>query len=431
LGLIEKRIPQEITLKMLGRFTRYLERRWAFREHVARLRDNRKNSQVPTSSVFLTVFLAHAIRLGSFHGAEQQLRIPRRWERWVGERKPSADTLGYALGRMDLDPLRKWLGDLCQEAKRKKVFQRMYPDIHWIWAMDGIETYCSRKLHCPACLVREITVNGEKVHEYYHREVVLHLVGVKPAFPLDIESLLPGDTEVDAALRLIARWRKQAPRLFDLFTLDAFYLQAPFAKRVLNSGYGFQAVLKNETRDLYQDVEGLLRKGPAGEKISVGGRQAEVWDFRDLSTWPQLGSPVRVVRSLEKYEERHHAPRASREKWETIKKESDWRWAVILPNGENPPPDLTCHWGHARWNEESAFMDLTRYWHVDHSYHHHPVARLACLLILFLAFIYTAIFFSRNLKAALRAGMTRLHLARLLADDLAYSGLESFWAQPP
>lgn len=219
--------------------------------------------------------------------------------------------------------------------------------------------------------------------------------------------------------------------MFDLFTMDAFYLQAPFAKQVLSLGYGFQAVLKNETRDLYQDVEGLLRQKPASEKFDVAGRQVEVWDFQNLSTWPQMGRPVRVVRSLEKYEQRHHAPRARVEKWETVKKESDWRWAVILPNGGNPPPDLTRQWGHARWNEESCFMDLTQNWHLDHSYHHHPVARLACLLILFLAFIYTAIFFSRNLKPAFWGGMTRLHFARLLADDLASSGLKSFWAQPP
>jgi hypothetical protein len=339
--------------------------------------------------------------------------------------------LGYALERFDLDPLREWLVQLCQQAKRKKVFQRLYPDIHWIWALDGIETYCSRKLHCDTCLVREITVNGEKVQEYYHREVVLHLVGVKPAFPLDAEPMLAGDTEVDAAQRLIERWHKRAPRLFDLFTMDAFYLQAPFAKQVLDLGYGFQAVLKDETRDLYQDVEGLLRQEPAIEQIGVNNRQVGIWDFRNLSTWPQLGRPVRVVRTLEKYEERQHAPRAGKEKWMIVKKESDWRWALAFPNGETPPPDLTRQWGHARWNEESGFADLTQNWHLDHSYHHHPVARMACLLILFLTFILSAIFFMRNLKPAFRKGMTRLHLARLLADDLAKVGLESFWAQPP
>lgn len=417
---------------MLSRFSRYLERRWGFKEHVARLHDTRHNSHIPTSSIFLTVFLAQAIRLGSFNGAEQQLRIPGRWERWVGSRKPSADTLGYALERFDLDSLREWLGELCQEAKRKKVFQRLYPDIHWTWALDGIETYCSRKLHCPMCLVREITVNGEKVQEYYHREVVLHLVGVKPAFPLDAEPMLQGETEVDAALRLIARWHKLAPRLFDLFTMDAFYLQAPCVTEILNSGYGVQAVLKNETRDLYKDVDGLLRTEPASDKIEVDGRQVKLWDFQDLNTWPQLGQPVRVVRSLEEYAERRHAPRGSEMKWEIVKKESDWRWALVFPHGEKPPTCLTRQWGHARWDEETrGFAELTQHWHLNHSYHHHPVARLACLLILFLAFIYSAIFFARNLKPAFREGMTRLHLARLLADDLAKVGLESFWAQPP
>lgn len=347
--------------------------------------------------------------------------------------KPSADTLGYSLERFDLDPLRKWLAQACQEAKRKKVFERLYPDIHWIWAIDGVENYCSRKLHCPTCLVREITVNGETIAEYYHREVVLQLVGVKPAFTLDAEPMLAGETEVDAALRLIRRWHELAPRLFDLFTMDAFYLQAPFVKEVLALGYGVQIVLKDEKRDLYKDVEGLLPKERAVQKITVGGRQVELWDIRDLGTWPQLERPVRVVRSLEKYEVRQHQARASTEgKWKVIEKESDWRWVVIFPDGKTPPPDLARQWGHARWDEETrGFGELTAHWHLDHSFHHHPVARLACLLILFLAFILTTLFFSRNLKPAIRQGKSRLHLAGLLADDLIRGGWKSFWARPP
>lgn len=418
---------------MTGRFARYLERRWDFIDHVARLRDTRKQSKIPTSAVFLTVFLTEAMRLGSFNAAEEQLHIPGRWEPWVGAQKPSADTLGYSLERFDLNPLREWLGELCQEAKRKKVFQRLYPDVHWIWALDGIETYCSRNLHCPTCLVREITVNEEKVQEYYHREVVLHLVGVKPAFPLDAEPILSGETEVDAALRLVQRWHELAPRLFDLFTMDAFYMQAPGVKKILDLGYGVQAVLKDEKRELYKDVEGLLRKEHAIEKITVDGRQVGLWDLRDLETWAQLGMPVRVVRSLETWQERQHQPRGSVEgKWKVIDKESDWRWVVIFPDGKMPPPDLTRRWGHARWDEETrGFGELTKHWHLDHSYHHHPIARMACLLILFLAFILTTIFFSRNLKPAIRKGKSRLHLAMLLADDLIRGGWKSFWAQPP
>ena len=244
-----------------------------------------------------------------------------------------------------MEPLRDWLCRLCQSAKRKKVFQRLYADSYWVWALDGIETYSSRKLHCPACLVREITVGGEKVQEYYHREVVLQLVGVKPAFPLDAEPMLAGETEIDAALRLVRRWHKRAPRLFDVFTVDAFYLKAPFVKEITGLGYGVQAVLKDETRNLYQDVDGLLRKEPAAQNIVVGKRRAALWDFRDMETWPQLGQSVRVVRSLERYTERHHQPRGSSQgKWEVVEKESDWRWVVVFPDGKMPPPELIRQW---------------------------------------------------------------------------------------
>lgn len=419
---------------MLSRFARYIERRWSFVDHVGTLGDSRQNSQIPTANVFLTVFLTHVLRLGSFNGAEQQLRMPNRWETWAGSPKPSADTLAYALERFELDPLREWLCLLCQQAKRRKVFQRLYPDIHWLWALDGIETYCSRKVHCAQCLVREITVNEEKVEEYYHRDVVLHLVGATPAFPLDIEPLLAGETEVDAALRLIERWHARASRLFDAFTVDAFYLQAPFVKKVLDMGYGVMAVLKDEKRDLYKDVEGLLVKERPAETITVDGRTVELWDFQDMSTWPQLGRAVRVVRSLERYQERQHRRRGDDGgPWITIEKESDWRWAAVFPDEKMPPRDLIRRWGHARWDEETrGFCELTKHWHLDHSFHHHPIARLACFLILFLAFILTAIFFYRNLKPAIRAGMTRLHLARLLADGLV-QGVVSFWrkARPP
>ena len=89
-------------------------------------------------------------------------------------------------------------------------------------------------------------------------------------------------------------------------------------------------------------------------------------------------------------------------------------------------------WAHSRWDEETrGFGELTQHWHLDHSYHHHPTARLACLLILFLAFVLTTIFFARNLKPAARQGKSRLHLAHLLNDDLVRGGFESFWDQPP
>ena len=264
--------------------------------------------------------------------------------------------------------------------------------------------------------------------EYYHREVVLQLVGVTPACILDEEAILPGETEVAAGVRLLERFHKRMPRFLDVVTLDAFYLQAPFAQKVLALGYILEIILKQENRDLYQDAEGLF-KITKSEKVTLGvNGAAEVWDVKGVSSWSQLGRPVRVVRELKEYRKRERVAK----NWVERQVIEDWRWAVIAPNGQQPPTDLIRRWGHARWDEETrGFGELTKHWHLDHCYHHHPTAMLVCRLILYLAFFLTAIFFERNLKPALRAGKTHLHLAHLLADDLIRNGLESFWAQPP
>jgi len=412
---------------VLRRFAGYLERRWRFRDLLGTIRDSRRNPEIPASAVFLSVFGMHALRLGSFNELEAQLRMPSRWESWVGLRKPSADTLGYALDRFDLQVPREMLAKVAGEFKRKKALRRLYPDLYWVGAVDGIETYKSRKRCCPECCIRHIEVAGELVKEYYHRYVALQLVGVSPALILDAEPLGPGETEVHAALRLLKRVKERLPRFIDVLTLDAFYLQAPFVKQALELGYGVAIVLKQEARDLYQDVEGLLKTTQPETLTTVAGT-ISLWDFKDLRSWESLDRPVRVVRSLEQKSLRERIGG----QWVERTLTQDWRWAVVFPDAQQPAAEKIRQWGHARWDEETrGFGELTKHWHLDHCYHHHPTAMLACLLILFLAFVLTTVFFTRNLKAPLRQGRSRLHLARLLYDDLVRGGLESYWAQPP
>ena len=69
---------------MLSRFARYIERRWEFSGRIAKLRDSRQARQISTSVIFLTVFLTHVTRLGSFNGTKQQLSVPGLWDPWVG-----------------------------------------------------------------------------------------------------------------------------------------------------------------------------------------------------------------------------------------------------------------------------------------------------------------------------------------------------------
>lgn len=413
---------------MLARLARYLERRWDFRDVADRVRDARQRPGVGSRAVFLSIFGMHALRLGSFNTLEAELNVPQRWDPWVGARKPSADTLGYALDRFDLAPLRDALARAGKQAKRGKVFRRTYPDLHWAAALDGIETYASRKRCCPQCLTRKVTVGGAELTEYYHRQVALQMIGLTPALILDAEPLEPGDTEVSAGLRLLERVRGTLPRFIDVLSLDAFYLQAPFVSRALELGYALVIVLKQEDRDLYQDAQGLFAKRAPDQTLALLGGQAQLWDETGLSSWPTLGRPVRVVRSLEHKRKRERVAR----QWTEREITEDWRWAVVFPDQRQPPAELVRRWGHARWDEETrGFGELTQRWHLDHCYRHHPAAMLACLLILFLAFFLTTVFFDRNLKPPLRKGRTRLFLARLLADDLARAKFAPFWSRPP
>ncbi len=415
---------------MIGRFARYAEQRWDFLDIVGSVRDSRQNSRVPTSAVFLSVFGMQAVRLGSINGLEQQLQIPKRWDPWVGPIKPSADTVAYALERTDPEPLRRGLARVATLAKRKKAFRRLYRDGYWVGALDGIETYTSKKGCCSTCCQRNVGTEKDPIIEYYHREVVLQMVGVTPACVLDEEPVLSGETETTAAVRLLERFHARMPRFLDILTMDAFYLQAPFAKRALDLGYGLVTILKQENRDLYQDADGLFKVMPSETLALLDGTgTAEVWDVKGLTSWSQLGRPVRVVRELKKYIKRERVAK----KWVEREVIEDWRWAVVFPDdAQQPPADLIRCWGHARWDEETrGFGELTKHWHLDHCYHHHPVAMLAIRLILYLAFFLTTLFFQRNLKPAITAGKTRLHLAGLLADAFVRGGMDSFWEKPP
>jgi hypothetical protein len=413
---------------VLARFAKYLDRTWEFQDLLVHVHDGRQKPRIPARPVWLSEFGMHAMRLGSHHALGQQLKMPARWEPWVGEIKPSIRTCERSLEVCDLQGQREMIVLVGQDSKRKKTFHRLYEDKHWVAAIDGLEPYCSFKRCCPECLTREVTVGNAKVTQYYHRYVVLQLVGVTPVLPLDIEPLLRGDTETSAGLRLLRRFTQRCPRFLDAVTMDAFYLQAPFVLEALQFGLILLVVLKQENRELYRDAEGIRKITPSHTLHAVD-KVSEVWDLEGLTSWESLGLPVRVVASLEKQTRQE---RIAGEKKERID-ERDWQWAVIAPKGAEPiPSELVIRWGHARWDEETrGFGELTRYWELDHNYHHHPQAMLANLMILFLAFFLTTVFFDRNLKAPLREDQTRLHLSQLFMDDLVLQEQTSFWAQPP
>lgn len=409
---------------LLRRFSAYLHQRLGFRQLVAGLHDARLLPQIPTRNVWLSVFGMYVLRLRSFNALEQELRVGKRWEAWVGSRKPSADTIGRVVAKMSPDELRQVLSAIHRSAWRRKAIHQRPGESYRVVAVDGHELGASRARCCPECLVREITVGDKTVLEYYHRVVVAQWVGVTPPGILDLERIKPNEGEVVAARRLLERVLGQHARLIDVISADALYLEAPFCTLVLDAGKHLVVVMKQERRDLYQDAQ-RLRSLVEPQILVDGPRTTRLWDIPDLSSFTTLDRPVRVVWAEEETLKRKIVGGKAQE----VLEKGTWIWVTDLPAATVPAAKIQL-WGHDRWDlENRGFNELSSLWHLDHYFIHDPTAIEILLLTLAIAFVTTYLFYARNLKAPARRHLTRLAMAARLADDLVLLRGASVW--PP
>ena len=353
-------------------------------------------------------------RLGSLN-AWEQLKQTSCCRTWLAEEPASADTLGRVFAQLDADGLRAGLRHVYDRLKRNKAL----PD-HQGWAvavLDGHESSASYLRCCPGCLRRTLhTASGDRI-QYYHRQVTLMLLprasSDRPPLRLllDAEPQRVGEDEVTTALRLLERALLAYPRAFDLLLADALYATSPFFNFLWLRGKHVLTVLKDERRDLYQDVTGMFGQ-TSPRQGSYRKRQCCWWDFSDLLSWPQVQSPVRVVRSQESYSIRRQLDGQS------VLQTSDWLWVTTLPATQASTQQVV-HFGHQRWDIENyGFNELVIGWDADHVFKHDPRAIECFLLVAFLAYNIFHAFLLLNIKPQIRKGRTATFWARLIAAEL-------------
>jgi hypothetical protein len=403
------------TIKVLRRLIAYSEKIFRFsRDVVAPISDRRTEPRISTAAVVKSATVLFWARLGSIN-AWEQLGKSSFWLRWLGEPAFSADSLGRVHALLDANGLRQGIHLLYERLKRNKAL----PDIHGLGVvvLDGHESHASYLRHCPGCLQR--TIHGEKGDriQYYHRQVTLMLLpAARPKrqavrLLLDHEPQRPGEEEVETALRLVARVILAYPRAFDLVLADAAYAEAPFFNFLLAHGKHALVVLKDQRRNLYQDVAGLWDQ-VVPQPGSYRSRQCPCWDFPDLTSWPQVHVPVRVIRSLENYSIRRQSDQ------QEDPQSSDWIWVTTL-SAAQAPVERVVHWGHQRWDIENyAFNELVNEWHSDHVFKHDSEAIECFLLVTFLAYNIFHAFLELNIKPAARQGKTQVFWAKLIAAEL-------------
>jgi hypothetical protein len=355
------------------------------------------------------------VRLGSLNALVESAGS-RFWKKWLETEMPSADSAGRVYAQVDRKALRQSLHHIYTRFKRNKALGKIAGLT--VAVLDGHETHASYLRHCPGCLERTVhTAAGDRI-QYYHRNVTLMLLAGRLRLLLDMEPQKPGEDEVATGTRLLERVLADYPRAFQLLLADAFYCKAPFVNFLWSHHKYILVVLKDERRDLYEDVLGLCKIHKPHEG-RYRNRKCLWWDVQDLTTWPQVTSPMRVVRSQESYYVRRQATK------ELTLETSEWMWVTNIPPSL-ASTELVVRLGHSRWDIENyGFNELVNGWHADHVYKHDPDAIEALYLLAFIAFNLFHAFFVLNLKPECRKGKTELFWIRIFISEIYPTGLKN------
>lgn len=339
-----------------------------------------------------SLFLGALLRIPSWLHLAKQTRKPN-WQRLVRHAAPlNHETFNYVSEFLALDALRAHLYAVARQVKVNQGLERAKLGGLLVVALDANEFFARRSHCCAACCTRTVQVKGAdgqvaEATEYYHRAVLAQVVGAD--LLLDLEPIRPGEEEAAAALRLLARLRRElGVRFFDVVSVDAWYTTTPFLRAVWKLGWAAVAVLKRADLEASQETDALA-PAAAPEHFEAGGRQVALREVREVSLTQAGQVQVRVVLADEWWTARQRRGPT----WVRQARQSHWRW-VATAGLDAVPARVIWQMGHGRWGiENQGFNQLTRDYHLKHCCHHHPVAMVAWLLLTLLAVNLTMLFY--------------------------------------
>jgi hypothetical protein len=403
----------ESTLKRLPNFLRYVNKVYGFSQTIDSIKGN-DNAEVSPQTIFMSVFLCMLLRLGSLRQLAKDVedgRI-RKFLPRVDKETYCANTVANGLEDMDTDTLQAKLSVVPRKLRRNKAYgnaehPRTIGGLR-IVAVDGTEHFRSECIHCPDCMLVHVKVkDGIKIH-YVHRIVIMYVVGrlhssavqvilgAEPALPKDVaEGEEAGhEGESTAAKRLVQNMIVlYGNHFFDIITTDAHYSNKPFVLFVNSLGKYLVSRVKDARTTLYKEIETLSKMV---EPIYVDDRdnrvESWIYEIPELHAVLDWDVPTRGFKIIEKTYKI-----VSEEK--VYIKEETFLCMATLPE-ELADADIVRQIVHAKWGvENNAIKDLKDNWYMEHSFHHHPNATYALLLILFIAHNLFYAYVFRHMKS--------------------------------
>lgn len=370
------------------------------------LKDHREKRLIPQENVVMAALVMLMLQYESFHTVfTAPESMEKRLKHVIKGRIPKVDTVRDVLTRTEEKEVEEILESIIRRVRRNRVLQQPGTIGRYVVAaIDGVELFSSTKKSCPQCLKRK--KDGGKTTEYFHRSVVCASIGTSPHVILGQEMLKPRDGaekdegELTGGKRLIKRLHEKHGHFADVIVADALYLNAPFINTVLECKMDTVIRLKDKTRCIYQDAEGLFAKDIGRkEGFCKGKTRVEVWDLSGFEI-EGCDRPLRVVKFQE-----------------TTQGQNESHVVRLVTTLMSTPPQLLWEMMHKRWDiEENAFHQLKTYYHADHCYCHSAVEVI--FLLMLIAFNMRELYLYRRVKNFRKSKITLKSVTRIFCDQL-------------
>lgn len=355
-------------------------------EEFAQLQDHRRaNSSYELADVLRSAFSMFSLKSPSLLAFKELTKQEEKNLKAIYHLQsvPSDTQMRTTLDPLSPAPLRTIFAKLFNKLSEAGVIKEYeYWKGQLLISIDGVEHFCSTKVHCTHCTTRAHR-NGEMSYHHSGLAAVLVHPDQEEVFTLDFEPVLnadgsqKNDCERNAAKRLCQDLRERYPDLKPILVEDALYANAPHLRQII--GYDWLFVL-NVKPDSHESLE----KQFAGRRASGQVKELRVtdpkWDKHCFAWTNDLclcESAIDVSVNYLLYEHTDQRGKVTR-----------WTWVTNIPlNARSVEPVMRA--GRARWKiENETFNTLKNQgYHFEHNYGHGKQNLATILaLLMFLAF---------------------------------------------
>lgn len=196
---------------------------------------------------------------------------------------PHSDSLNNYLEKLSPECLAELRRKMIKSLLRMKIFYNgRLLGKYWKIIIDGTGLYYFKERHCDNCLVTTHTgEDGKKTKAYYHKVLEAKLVlSDKIVISIDTEFIEnesgdadKQDCETNAAKRLLARLKKDYPRLPVCIQADGLYETMPMMELCRKNDFRYIFTHKDGRQKNLDDSYELFKQGGYGRTVEKTGAE--------------------------------------------------------------------------------------------------------------------------------------------------------------